>query len=346
MISADEIYQTLTKSYFLGEMNPSITYETYIPEPLNVEEICARTRTEPVDAVLNRSTFLITPDIPGYWADPEELERVITYAQEGIGYILPLRPITPAVTVADVEEYLYGNILGEAHTPHTWIDDRTHNLMLACERIDGTVVMPGQVFSFNEVVGERTAEKGYREATAYIAGNSVPEIGGGVCQVASSIYYAALQADLPAVERHAHTYLVTYVPQGMDAAIYWERLDYKFENTSPYPVKIEATVSDGSVHILLRGREWKDYTVKLRYDIMEEIPYETKEQAVYDDSYKTGDVIVSPYTGYLIATYKDIYDLDENLIDTSLIAYSRYSKRDKVIAVRVSQPTPAAPDGG
>ena len=338
-ISADVIYDTLLEAYLTGDMAPTLNYETYIPKPLDVEEICDRFRTDPIDAVLDETTFEITPEVPGLGVNAQELTRVLNYAHEGIGYTIPLGTLTPKVTTAKIEAKLYEHILGEAHTPHTRIDDRTTNLILACEQIDGTVVMPGEIFSFNETVGERTEEKGYREATAYIAGNSVPEIGGGVCQVASSIYYATLQADLPSVERHAHTYLVTYVPQGMDAAIYWEQLDFKFENVSPYPIKIRASVSDGEVHILLRGREWKDYTVELSYKVLDETPWSTKEQAVYDDSYKTGDVIVSPYTGYLIATYKSLYDLEGNLIETVQIAYSRYAKRDKVVAVRVwSQP--------
>ncbi|MBQ2619410.1 MAG: VanW family protein, partial [Oscillospiraceae bacterium] len=213
------------------------------------------------------------------------------------------------------------------------VDDRTHNLMLACEAINGKVVMPGEIFSFNEAVGERTAAKGYREATAYVSGASVPEIGGGVCQVASSIYYAVLQADLYTVERHAHTYLVTYVPKGMDAAIYWGALDYKFENSSPYPIKIEADVSDGEVHVILRGTEWKDYTVKLSWKQLEEVPYETKTRVVTDGSYKDGDVIVSPYTGYTITTYKTLIDRDDNPIETVKIKTSVYSKRDRVVAV-------------
>ena len=150
-----------------------------------------------------------------------------------------------------------------------------------------------------------------------------------------------LQADLRTVERHAHTYLVTYVPQGMDAAIYWGSLDYKFENTSPYPVKIEATVADGDVHIILRGTEWKDYTVKLSYKVLEEIPYETKTRLVTDGSYKNGEVIVTPYTGYTITTYKTTVDLLGNPIETTKIKTSFYSKRDKVVAlVPQNDPTP------
>lgn len=343
MISGDQIYHALINAYLTGNLSPSMTYETFIPKKLDAEEICDRFLTPPVDAALNEITFEISPDVPGLGVDPAELEQVLARAHAGRGYTIPLRSIAPAVTVADIEAVLYENILGEAHTPHVWDDDRTTNLILACAEIDGTVVMPGKIFSFNETVGERTEEKGYREATAYISGASVPEVGGGVCQVASSIYYATLQADLPAVERHAHTYLVTYVPQGMDAAIYWGRLDFKFENTSPYPIKIEASVSDGDVHILLRGMEWKDYTVELSYEILEEIPWEVQERYVYDDKYETGDTIVSPYTGYLIATYKKLYDLDGTLLETERIAYSRYSKRDKVVAVRAWN-DPADPD--
>lgn len=335
ILSADQIYHTLVNAYLTGDMNPSLNYETYIPKKLNTEEICDRFRTDPVDAELNEITYEISPEIPGLGVNAAELERVLACAHPGKGYTIPLRSIAPAVTVADIEAKLYANILGEAHTPHVWNDDRTTNLILACAEIDGTVVMPGKIFSFNETVGERTEEKGYREAIAYISGASVPEIGGGVCQVASSIYYATLQADLPSVERHAHTYLVTYVPQGMDAAIYWGSLDFQFENISPYPIKIEASVSDGDVHILLRGMEWKDYTVELSYDVLEEVPWEVEERAVYDDKYETGDTIVTPYTGYLIATYKKLYDLDGNLLETDLIAYSRYAKRNKVVAVRV-----------
>lgn len=344
VISADEIYEALINAYYTGNMAPRLTYETFIPQPLNVEEICARFRTAPVDAKLNETTFEITPDVPGLGVIPEELQQVLTRAHAGIGYTVPLRTLQPDVTVADIEAVLYANILGEAHTPHIWDDDRTTNLILACAEINGTVVMPGQIFSFNDTVGERTREKGYREATAYIAGASVPEIGGGVCQVASSIYYATLQADLPAVERHAHTYLVTYVPEGMDAAIYWGRLDFQFENISPYPIKIEATVADGDVHILLRGKEWKDYTVKLSYEILEEIPWEVQERAVYDNSYAPGETIVSPYTGYLIATYKTLYDPDGTQLDTERIEYSRYAKRDKVIAVRIWNTEPSDSD--
>lgn len=342
-ITSDSIYNALLSAYLAGDLSPTLSYQTEIPQRLDVDEIYSEYCTAPIDAVMDKSDFSITPDVPGYGFPREELAALLEQAEEGRGYVLEFRELVPDVTAADLEAWLYADILGEAHTPHSWVNDRTVNLILACAEIDGTVVMPGQIFSFNEVVGERTAEKGYREATAYVGGASVPEIGGGVCQVASSIYYSVLQADLRTVERYAHTYLVTYVPEGMDAAIYWGCLDYKFENTSPTPIKIEAGVSEGKVHIVLRGREWKDYSVELGFEILRETPWETKTQYVYDGSYREGETIVSPYTGYKISTYKTLYDLNGNKLETVHIANSTYDKRDKVIAAIPSKPTEPAP---
>lgn len=339
-VSEEAVLLTLLSAYCSGELEPKLSYQTRLPKPLNEEEIFLRYCTAPTDAVMDEKTFVITPETLGFGVTHQQLTDALARLEEGKALVLPMGELVPDVTAQALEEALFADVLGEAHTPHSWVDDRTHNLMLACEAIDGTVVMPGEIFSFNEVVGERTAAKGYREATAYMSGASVPEIGGGVCQVASSIYYAVLQADLYTVERHAHTYLVTYVPQGMDAAIYWGALDYKFENSSPYPVKIEADVADGDVHIILRGTEWKDYTVKLSYKILQEVPYETKTQIVTDGSYKNGDVIVSPYTGYTVTTYKTLIDLEGNPIETVKLKTSVYNKRDKVVAEVPQKPTP------
>ncbi len=342
-ISAEEIYNSLLDAYYSGNLAPELEFETKAPESLDPMEIWSQYTTPPVNAVMNESSFAISQEIPGYGFTRQELEELLDRAEEGKDYVLRFHTLDPEITAADLEASLYADVLGEAHTPHSWVDDRTVNLMLACAAIDGTVLMPGQVFSFNQVVGERTEAKGYREATAYVGGASVPEIGGGVCQVASSIYYAVLQADLRTVERHAHTYLVTYVPQGMDAAIYWGTLDYKFENNSPYPIKIQAGVSDGDVHIVLWGTEWKDYRVNLSYEILDETPWETKEQYVYDGSYSSGETIVTPYTGYRIATYRTVVDAQGNTVETTKIATSHYEKRDKVIAVIPPQPQPTEP---
>ena len=342
-ISAEDVYQALMDAYVSGELNPTLKYRTEEPQPLDAEEIHDMYTIRPVDAELDMTSFRITPDVPGFGFELEELEELLATAEPGKNYQLTLRTLKAAHTTEDMEASLFQDVLADAKTDHVYIDDRTVNLMKACEAIDGKILMPGEVFSFNKTVGQRTEEKGYREATAYVNGASVPEIGGGVCQVASTIYYAVLQADLRTVERRCHTYLVEYVPRGMDAAIYWGSIDYKFENTSPTPIKIEASVHDGIVEVILRGREWKNYTVELHSETLQEIPWEEKEQIVTDGSYKNGATIVKPYTGYRVSTSKTLKDLDGNVIETVHIANSSYQKRDKVIAVVPPPPKETSP---
>ena len=128
--------------------------------------------------------------------------------------------------------------------------NRTTNLRLASNAINGTVVMPGETFSFNKTVGQRTYSKGYKDAPVFTgpnAKNIENGIGGGICQVASTLFNTVLYSDLQIVERHQHSQRVSYVPLGRDAAISWGSQDFKFKNTSPYPVKILITLNNGEI---------------------------------------------------------------------------------------------------
>lgn len=126
--------------------------------------------------------------------------------------------------------------------------NRTTNLKLASEAINGTIVYPGETFSFNETVGRRTAQKGYKPATIFTGGNGTAQsIGGGICQVASTMFNAVLYANLGIVERHQHSQRVSYCPLGRDAAIFWGSEDFKFKNTTNYPIKISMKCANGQI---------------------------------------------------------------------------------------------------
>ncbi|MBE7022458.1 MAG: hypothetical protein E7414_04520, partial [Ruminococcaceae bacterium] len=111
-------------------------------------------------------------------------------------------------------------------------NDRVHNILLAAQEIDGYRLAPGEVFSFNRVVGERTTEKGYREAPVLIAGEEEQDCGGGVCQVSTTLYQAAEAAGLSVIERNNHQKEVGYAPRGSDAAVNYGTLDMRFENST------------------------------------------------------------------------------------------------------------------
>lgn len=126
--------------------------------------------------------------------------------------------------------------------------DRTTNLRIASKAINGTILQPGETFNFNNVVGKRTEAKGYKSAHVFAGSNEVVMgTGGGVCQVASTMFNATLLGNLQIVERHQHSQRVSYVPLGRDAAIYWGSENYRFKNNTKYAIKIKMTVKDGKI---------------------------------------------------------------------------------------------------
>ena len=155
---------------------------------------------------------------------------------------------------------------------------RQTNLELACEAINGFVLEPGESFSFNTVVGERTEEKGYQIASAYADDETSGEVGGGIGQVASMLYCAALKLDLEQLERAGNTYPVTYVPMGFDAAVYWGVTDYCFRNSLDTPLEIRASVTDGEISVALWGSPEAAQTIELSSNLIAENVVETYQR--------------------------------------------------------------------
>ena len=188
-------------------------------------------------------------------------------------------------------------------------------------------------------VGERTAEKGYKEGIIYAdGGSSESEVGGGICQVASTIYYCTLLADLQIVEREPHMYVVSYVKEGCDATVYWGALDFKFKNDNSTPLMIKAEASDGYVRIQLVGTNEHDYTVQMTSQCVSTIPYEEIE--ILDETKPVGyrEQIQQPHTGYVYWSYKNYYDLDGNFIKQEKCDISEYAKYDAKYIVGPEEP--------
>ncbi|MBQ7035958.1 MAG: VanW family protein [Clostridia bacterium] len=129
--------------------------------------------------------------------------------------------------------------------------DRVHNLKLCAENLNGKIILAGTDFSFNDTVGERTREKGYREAIMLVEGEKVEAVGGGLCQISSTLFGAAEKAGMEILERHDHTGEVHYVEIGRDAAVSFGEQDFRFKNTKSFPVRIAVSVENGQVHAAL-----------------------------------------------------------------------------------------------
>lgn len=333
-LNADGLYEVVYNAFMNSDFTPlSWEYDEIPCEPADLETYYEKYCTEAQDAVYDELTHAIQPSEPGFGFDLEDAYQKLATAAAGSQVIIPLEELEPEVDEETLEKEMFGTTLFAASSEYVNNPSRTENLRLACEAIDGTILNPGEVFSFNGVVGERTAEKGYQAATVYNGGQSVQELGGGVCQVASTIYYATLHLDLEQVHREPHQYAVTYVPYGMDATVYWGSIDYQFKNTLSHPLKIEANTDNGHVNITLLGIRENDNTVEMTYTILETYPWQEVEEL--DETKPVGyrEVEITPYTGYKVVTYKTIKDADGNEISRNQEAVSVYSKRDQKVIV-------------
>lgn len=327
-------------------------YEITEPDPVDLQKLFQEHCVAPVDAILDEMTYDITPEVLGYGFDVEATEGLLAAVKPGETAEFTCEFLPAEVTKAKLEENLFQDVLASVDTDHVYNPNRTTNLTLAANAINGTIIRPGEVFSFNQIVGERTSEKGYKAAAVYVGEETADQVGGGICQVASTIYYAAMLADLEIVEREEHRYLVEYVPPGMDATIYWGSLDFKFRNNTDYPIRIDASVSGGQVHVKLIGTDDPSYYIVMKYETISGPHYGEEKYEVYSEEqarqkgYYDGYVIQTAYAGRTVKTYRCKYDsATDQQISSVLEATSTFQKRDRIICI-IGDPTAPTDESG
>lgn len=313
-------------------------YDMVYPATVQLDKLYDQMTTEPKNAEYDAKTESITDEVVGYTpaTDLDKANEALATAASGDVLTFAFDAVQPEVTAEQLSDLLFRDTLAEyGSSYYGGTSGRTRNLELACEAIDGTVVNPGEVFSFNAVVGERTAAKGYQESIVYVSGNSESQVGGGVCQVASTIYYCAMYADLEIVERTEHQFIVDYVPGGLDATVYYGSLDFQFRNSTEYPLKVNAYLSNGRCWIELIGTNITGQYVEIDSECVSSTPFNV---ITVDDPSQAQ----SGYTGYVYKITRYVYDKDDNLIRTdttedldklgsSGLGTSTYDKRDKKV---------------
>ncbi len=229
-------------------------------EGINVRKIHDEVYIAPVDATFTTNPYKITASSTGldFNMSLEEAENLVAgvVADETQSQaVIQLKTLYPTVTTDNLGYDAFPNELSSYSTHYGSISSygRATNIELCAANIDGKVFMPGEVFSFNEVVGQRTPQRGFKQAAAYANGQTVMEYGGGICQVSSTLYNAVLLANLEIVERYNHMFPVSYVPVSRDATVSWGSCDFLFKNNKNYPIKISSKTSDGNVYIKIYG---------------------------------------------------------------------------------------------
>ena len=247
--------------------------------PLSILDIYNEIYVEPADAYLDTSEEVpkVVPHVVGVKFDLEKAERDVSTAEETTGSItIPLIITEPEITTEKFEALLFRDVLSEAKTTLNAKNlERTGNVRLSANSINGVILNPGDIFSYNETVGQRTYERGYRDASVYTSDGIEDQLGGGICQTSSTLYMNVIRAGLEIVERQNHAYTVIYAPLGEDATVYWGSIDFKFSNNQQFPVKIEAYQEKDYVVVRFLGTKHDNNTVKIETKVLEHTPYET-----------------------------------------------------------------------
>ncbi|WP_313526214.1 VanW family protein [Anaerotignum sp.] len=277
-------------------------------------EVATQFDREAENSSLTRTNgkFVITKEVPGRKMDLEgtmvNVDRVVESMVGGRAAIVA--DVTePEVTYEDNEHVT--DLIGSYSTKYTANDkNRNTNLVVGCKYLNGTIIAPGEVFSASEGLGEQTYERGYRDAGVYVNGKVEAGMGGGVCQITSTLYNAAIYAELEIVERHPHSMTVGYVPLGRDAAIAGNYKDLKIKNNTEYPIYLEAYASNGVLEVRLYGHEIHEAGRKVEFETVFEASIPKPDEIVKQDPEKPEgerEVTHTGRTGSKVSVNKKVF---------------------------------------
>lgn len=272
---------------------------------------------EPINASVatfdfNTRSFTFNSDSPGSYIDGDALyNQVIAMLEGGQRYAtLVMEPEIILASVTKAELMNSFKLISSYTTETTSNSNRNTNVQLSAEAINGTTVLPGETFSFNRATGQRTAEKGYLPAAAIAGGQSVDEIGGGVCQTSSTLFNAVARANMQIVDRSPHAWPSNYVDKGLDATVNWPNLDFKFKNTSDWPIFIVSYYNKRKVTVEVYGMSLGD---GVSIDLESKVTYTKKPPSepnyVLNPELAPGEqkTTIKARTGYEVDTYKIWY---------------------------------------
>lgn len=331
----EEIYKVLDENTD-DEQKIEIPVVQDIPEKINIEKIHDEIYKEVKDAYYTKDPFTIHPEENGIDFDVEAAKAMLQ--EEKPEYEIALKITKPKKTVKDIGTEAFPDLLATFSTNYQASNvSRTTNLKLASNKINGTVILPNEEFSYNKVVGERTISAGYKMAATYSNGQVVDGLGGGICQISSTLYDAVVMANLNVTTRRNHQFVTSYVPAGKDATVVWGAQDFKFVNSRKYPVRIVATVEGGVATVQIWGiKEEVEYNISIETKKVATIEYTT--QYVQDASLPVGQqkVIQAGNNGRKVEAYK-VTKLNGQVVSTTLLSRDTYNAMKRIVHVGAGQ---------
>ena len=258
--------------------------EEETPSQINFDSIYSEIKKSPKDATFSKDTMEVTPSENGLdiAISLDEAKNLINECEDECS--IPLKIVYPSITTNQISNDAFPDLLSEFSTKYYASNkNRTTNLILASNKINGSVIMPGEIFSYNKVVGERTIAAGYKEAPIYVNGRVEDGLGGGICQIATTLYNATLLANFEIVERRNHQFIPSYIGTGKDATVVYGVTDFKFKNNRNYPIKINCSVQNGIANFKILGLKTDDdYDVEINAQITSQT-----SSYIYSQTFKT-----------------------------------------------------------
>ncbi|EJO5347981.1 VanW family protein [Clostridium botulinum] len=293
-------------------------------------------KSENAKISVNKGSISISEDKKGFKLEKDKLKKILYSKMNGksfndINEKAPVNIEEAKITKKKLEPV--NSIISSYTTNYGAISspERANNIVIATKAINGTLLMPGETFSFNNIVGPRTAQRGY-EGAPVIVGNKIESgLGGGICQVSGTLYNAMLKANIKATERVRHTFPSSYVPIGLDATIDYGNIDYKFKNTLTYPIYIEGITDGPNVTFnIYSNRTLKNKTYNISSEVYETI--NPKEKYIDDASMPLGktEVAQKAHVGYKVKVYKSTVE-NGSVVKKELLYTDFYRPVDKII---------------
>lgn len=333
VIQTDELLKKVKEN--LNDLNSKEDYleipvEQKTPVPIDIEKIHEEVYTEAKDAYYTKEPFTIYPEVEGIDFDVEAAKELLKEEKEE--YVIKLTITKPKITIDKIGSEAFPNQLATFTTRYDVSDvDRSMNLQIACQKINGKVVLAGETFSYNKALGPRTVAAGYRNGKIYAGGEVVDGIGGGICQISSTLYNTVLMSNLEIVERRNHQFVTSYVPAGRDATVVYGMTDFKFKNTRKYPVRIVATAKNGIATVSMYGiKEENEYTFSFNTKTVASIPFTTKYEEDANLATGTEKIKQKGANGLKTETYITKM-LNGKVISTTLLSRDTYDAMARIV---------------
>lgn len=333
-IETSGIKTDLLKAFTSGQnkgvafkVEPQIT----APDEPDFDAIYEDIKVTEANAYLDKSTKEIVPSVTGVSFDIPTAQALLERTEEGAVCQVPLTKTEPTMTTEKLTANLFKDVLGRTSTYAKGVSQRLFNIKHAASFVNGTILLPGEVFSYNGTCEPYTTSNGYQNAGTYQNGKSVDAVAGGICQLSSTLYWATLKANLETVERRPHTFDTGYLPVvGTDATVFSGSPDFKFKNDTEYPIKLEAYMDNRNLHVIIRGTSNGIHGEPFNKVLATVAP---GAKYVPDSTVPQGtqpklDPERYAIEGITVEVYLRLVDENGNTVDTKFLHKNRYAMRD------------------